>query len=302
MNVVWITASLLGVAWGGISQDATVDGKSPTVQERATPRGVELRVLVTSKDARPFDLKDFSATLLIDRLTGSREEIALTYVPSDVTAAVKPEGNPGVMPDRRAGQIREIEGTSYYAELVLASMKARPEPDAKPRQDDGRDRRQDPPAAGGAGYFRAELPGDDVDTLKFSGEIVFKIKNEVHTARGYRWPFPGLIPLGAIYPKFDEDLGLLERQMKAYDLASMPATVDKMLESMPAGAAEKHGEVVGLLKEVRSAASDKKRDLARDAFTRLKSCCQGSKDSQGKAAPEGASPTPSAGAAPGGSK
>src|SRR5437773_309838 len=163
-------------------------------QKNQPPGGWEVRVYLMDKDKKDMDLKDITATLMIEEKPVSAAEKATTKktIPMQLVTP-KPEDKMW-----HHGQVREIEGGQYFVEMMVhkagmrAGGKGAYEKGAEDREKSGREKKtaEEGTARTHTGpYFKAEVAQDVAPKGEFIASVSFKIMGETKTATGFEYPF-----------------------------------------------------------------------------------------------------------------
>lgn len=289
-------------------------GKQDDQKTLQTSQG-EVRVYLLDREKKPVDLKDITASLMLEDKTGVKKTVPMQLVTpkADEKTTVGYEG-----------QLREVEGGQHWAEMVVVKgdlkpgFKEKEEPgrrngtpedkklEEKPPGGDksGLDERpfqfgekkpgepQDRPLKGQekrhtytGSYFKADLGKEDWPA-EFSASVVFRIKGETKTARGFKFPFLAMGNGDGASAHAQNDLQALEGQIRAGDWEKAHATVDHLLECVKAckPATGDAGEFDTKYRDFESACKDLKAAItARDEeqatlhLNKCKAACEGLK-------------------------
>lgn len=272
-----------GLAWGiqeiPPGRDRGQEEEKPGVRKMAHG---EIRVYLLDKDKKPVDLKDVTASLTIEDKTGLKRTLPLQLVTPKAGEA---------SPAGPEGQLREVEGGQFWAKMFVMKPDAveKKPGERRPGQkgDDlyGDDKKRAPKAQELTGpYFKAELTKEEW-TAEFTADVVFRIKGETKTARGFSFPFPEAGNGDAAADHVRNDLKALEGQLRAGDYDKAKASVEHLIECVqqvtperqPGDAAEvekKKQDCMDACRELKAAMDTGKKDTIDSAFSKCRTACE----------------------------
>lgn len=248
-------------------------------EEKKQEGKAEIRIYLADKDKKPLDLKDVTASVVIEPKGGAKRTLKAELVTPKGTKQI------GI---GHGGEVREAEG-GLHVEFVVH----------KPHDEKGHGEHQDEDATP---YFKAEIglqtyscgmeghpvadaPGKcpkcpmemKARPAEFTAVVIFKVKGETRNAKGFEYPssMPGTYP--AAVAKAEGYLKEIRSLIDKGDLDKVHGVAEKIsqiCERLPGIAAKDHRaeiekickETIALFKEIDDAADAGKKAETEAAY------------------------------------
>lgn len=225
----------------------------------------EVRVWLMDKDKKDVDLKDVTATLMIEEkaATPAEKPTVKKTIPMQMVTPKADEKMTGW----HHGQVKEVDGGQYFCELKV--MKWGMHKGGEEREKSGGEKEKngaEKAAAHTGPYFKAEVPGDVSPKGEFMASVTFTIKGETRTARGFRHPFMAKEQI----QKFKDNLRNLETQINAGDWTQASTMTNSMVDNMRVHNVKEHdAQCWTNANDLKSAVDSKDKTKSLDALHKL---------------------------------
>jgi hypothetical protein len=241
--------------------------------------GWEVRVYLMDKDKKDVDLKDITATLMIEEkgMTPAEKPTVKKTIPMQLMTPKADEKMSGW----HHGQMREVNGGGqWWCEMVVwkpgMMRKGATEKGEGGEKYGAKEKGTQEGEKYGTkegmtrthtgSYFKAEVPADAAPKGEWMASVTFTIKGETKTARGFQYPFMEKEQMH----KFREDLKTLEKNINAGDWTQCSAMVNKMVDMMKTENVKEHDvQCWTLANDLKAACDAKDKTKALDAVRKL---------------------------------
>ncbi len=242
--------ALLGLAAGvAASQEERKDDTSKIGET------CEVRVYLVDKNRKDVDLKDITASLVLEEKGKPTRTI-----PMVVTT---PRGSEKIG-SALSGQKMPVVGTDYLAELIVMKKALASVPDPKDRPlDPSEDEREAQPRS--SSFFKAELTKDQEPGKDCLTSVHFMIKGEKRIATGFTCSPTGALPQGkADIARTQQELRTLEKAISEHDMDKAKMSAARLCEGLQASAGKEghQGECREICAELKTAIDAGNRDKA----------------------------------------